>query len=179
MTHINTTSYTPIAWLFSVVLCLFFAPMANAQKLDSTHTAWSVYTIKKNGQKLCYMASAPTGKNGNYSQRDEPYFLVTHINSTTDEVSASSGYRYKNNTKPRIQIDGRKYRLSITQGELAWAKTSKLDKMLVSRMKKGAKMKVTGTSPKGTYSTDTYSLSGFSKAYKKMKSLCKNVSLPQ
>ncbi len=39
-------------------------------------------------------------------------------------------------------------------------------------MKRGSRMMVKGTSQLGTYSIDTYSLSGSTAAYNKMKGLC-------
>jgi invasion protein IalB len=64
--------------------------------------------------------------------------------------------------------------MAIVQGEHAWIRTRQYDRILVEKMKKGSRTKVTGTTPKGTNSIDTYSLSGFTKAYSKMKTLCKN-----
>ena len=57
--------------------------------------------------------------------------------------------------------------------ETAWFKTDQYDKKAINRMKKGHKLVVKGTSQKGTYSVDTYSLSGFTKAYNRINSLCR------
>ena len=100
--------------------------------------------------------------------------MVTAIEHDDLELSVTGGYRYKKNTEPRIEIDRKKFKISLTQGEFAWAKTDRYDRILIDKMKKGMKMKVTGTSIKGTYSIDTYSLKGFTKAYNQIRSLCKN-----
>ena len=47
------------------------------------------------------------------------------------------------------------------------------DLAIVDRMAKGKLMVVKGTSPKGTYAEDHYSLNGFTKARRAMKDLCK------
>jgi invasion protein IalB len=146
---------------------------ANAQELRSTNKNWQVYTVNKDGIDMCYMLSSPIRKKGNYSRRDEPFLMVTHINGNTDEVSATSGYSYRKGVPPRLNVDGEVYRLSTMKGERAWAKYTWVDRQLVDRMKKGVKLTMKGTSIKRTYSLDTFSLSGFTDAYNKMKSLCK------
>ena len=46
----------------------------------------------------------------------------------------------------------------------AWSESSKVDKTLVRKMKKGNKLVVEGTSSPGNVIIDHYSLSGFTKA---------------
>lgn len=151
---------------FFALLCA--ALPAQAQKLSGNFKDWSVFTHGK----LCYIGSSPTAQKGNYSRRGEPYLLVTHRSKNTDEISTSSGYPYKHDKDVVATIDGKTYTL-FTQGELAWAHDEKQDSAMVSAMKRGKKMTIRGTSKKGTWSEDTYSLSGITAAYKKMKSLCK------
>lgn len=149
-----------------------FATTAQAQEFDSTHGDWSVFTVSKGGSKICYMASAPVQNTGNFSNRGEPYALVTHRDANTDEISVSSGFPYKDGSKVRMEIDGSKFEL-FTKDELAWAYDSEQDSRMVKALKKGNRMTVRGTSPRDTYAIDTYSLRGVTAAYNKMKSLCK------
>jgi len=121
---------------------------------------------------LCYAVSYPKKKTGNYSRRGEPYAMVTNINGTDDEFSVTGGYKYKPGTEPRIKIDRKTYKLSLTKGEIAWPKTDKYDRILTRKMRQGMTMKVTGTSIMGTYSIDTYSLKGFTKAHNRIRQLC-------
>lgn len=162
---------TALTGFISTILMLGIAATANAQEFVSTHGDWSVFTINKGGSKVCYMASAPVKNTGNFSKRSDPYALVTSRNASTDEISVSSGYPYKDDTKARIEIDGTKFEM-FTKDELAWAYDTAQDSRMVTAMKKGSRMTVRGTSPKNTYSLDTYSLRGATAAYNKMKSLC-------
>ncbi len=145
---------------------------AHAQQLIDSYTHWKVFTTTQGGNKLCYIASVPVKKTGNYTKRDDPYLLVTHRNSTTDEVSTSSGYSYKKNSDVVANIDKNRHKM-FTKGELAWAYDAAQDKSMIQQMIRGNTMVLKGTSWKGTTSTDTYSLSGFTAAYKRMKSVCK------
>jgi invasion protein IalB len=158
----------------SLVVYIFSIPLkAYSQEFKKSFQDWSVYTAYQSGQKLCYMVSFPTNKTGNYTRRGDPYVMVTSIGGDRDEFSITSGYPYKKGTEPRAVIDGKEYRLSMTEGEFAWFKTEQYDRKAVQKMKKGMKMRIKGTSPKGTYSIDTYSLRGFTAAYNKMHSLCR------
>lgn len=156
----------------AVAAAVFFSGAAHAQQLDSVHKDWNVFTITQQGKKVCYIASAPKDKKGNYNKRGEPYVLVTHLNGKADEASTSSGYPYKSGSEVAFTVDGKGYKL-FTKGELAWAYDSGQDKQIVSAMKAGSKLNVKGTSTKGTYSQDSYSLSGFTAAYNRMKALCR------
>lgn len=154
------------------VITLLSPAALDAQVLDSTHKNWNVFTINQDGKKICYIASLPKSKKGNYKRRDEPYFLVTHRGNKQDEVSTSSGYPYNQKKDVEVTIDGKKYKL-FTKGELAWAPDSKQDNDMVVDMRKGNRMTVKGYSRLGTYSIDTYSLAGVTAAHKRMKALCK------
>ena len=52
------------------------------------------------------------------------------------------------------------------------------DKAMVAEMKRAGKLIVIGTSNKGTRTTDTYSLSGFGKAYEAMAKACPEHAKP-
>ena len=158
--------------LLVVSAALFVFSPAYAQQLDNVYGDWSVFTIKQSNKKVCYIASAPKKKTGNYRKRDEPYVLITHIKGNVDEASTSSGYPYKKGSEVNFSIGRKKYKL-FTKGELAWAYDTAEDATIVKSLKKGMKLMVKGTSLKGTYSNDTYSLKGFTKAYNRMKALCK------
>lgn len=158
--------------LFLLCICVLSPLPSYAQQLHMTSKHWRVFTVQQGGQKLCYIASMPVDQTGNYSKRGEPFAMVTHRSSKMDEVSVSSGYPYKEKSDVSVVVDSEKYAL-FTDGERAWAKDSKTDTMLISSMKKGTSMTARGTSKVGSYSLDTYSLSGFTAAYNKMKSLCR------
>ncbi len=139
-----------------------------AQTYDSSYRDWSVYTYRGS----CYIGSAPIRQAGNYSRRGQPYILVIHRNATLEELNVSSGYPYKKGKEVIATIDNKRYKL-FTEGEIAWAYDSNQDREMVAAMKRGKRMKIRGTSTRGTWSEDEYSLMGFSAAHKRMKSLCR------
>jgi invasion protein IalB len=156
----------------AIALCLFSVGFAAAQQLQQTSGDWRVFTAGEGTARQCYIASVPVKKTGNYSARSEPFVMVTARALAGDEVSVSSGYPYKDGGQVSLTIDARRYDL-FTQGDRGWAYDAEQDKNLVAAMMKGSQMEVKGTSQKGTFSADSYSLSGFTSAMQKMKALCR------
>ena len=99
--------------------------------------------------------------------------LITHrpADKTRDVVSVVAGYSYKADSDVRVDIDGKNHTL-FTHGERAWARDSATDRRLVDAMRSGRKMVVRGTSERGTATTDTYSLSGFTAAHQAITKAC-------
>lgn len=156
---------------FFIVLSLFLTASAQAQTLQGTYGDWKVFTHTENGRKLCYIASTPKKKTGNYTKRGEPFVLVTHRSPVIDEVSVSSGFPYKKGSEVAVAVDKLPHAL-FTEGERAWAYDEKGDAQLVRHMAGGARLVIKGVSEKGTKAEDTYSLDGFTKARRTMKTLC-------
>jgi invasion protein IalB len=134
---------------------------------------WQAVTFAENGNKGCYITSKPTKEEGQYSQRGRVYVLVTHrpADGSFDVVSVVAGYTYGDSSDVTLTIDQTDFAL-FTSKDTAWAPDSATDKQLVEAMKKGNSMVVRGTSSRGTKTTDTYSLSGFTKAYQAIAEAC-------
>lgn len=153
-------------------MCLLsVASPALAQQLVATYESWRVFTVAQEGNTTCYIASTPTKQEGTFSKRGDPYVIVTHKHRSLEEISVSSGYPYKEREDAAITFGQTRYPLFI-KGELAWAYDEAADKNIVKAMIRNNEMQVLGTSWKGTKSTDTYSLRGFTQAHRHMKQLC-------
>ena len=133
---------------------------------------WEAYTATESGSKICYMGSAPKKAEGDYSQRGRTVLLVTHRPKEKEKgvVSVTAGYTYKNGSEVTVNIDGTGFKL-FTSGGHAFADEGK-DATLVGAMIRGSDMVVKGTSSRGTLTTDTYSLSGFTAAWKAIGKAC-------
>lgn len=137
------------------------------------YNEWSAFRFTENGSKACFMASQPTKHEGDYKERGDIYALVTHWPSdrTRDEVSIVIGYKFQKDSAVNLTIGSQKFKL-FTRDDVAWTPNAKEDGRLVKAMIKGAKMVVRGTSWRGTKTKDTYSLKGFTAAYKKINEIC-------
>ncbi len=149
------------------------AAAAEAEFLE-TFGDWNVFTFDDDKGRTCYIASEPVKMEGNYSRRDPPVAMVAKfpIDPPNVQVVIQAGYRYKKNSRVEVDVDGRKFDL-MTHGDSAYEDTPPEDEKLIEAMKKGRTMKVKGTSTKGTWSLDTYSLRGFTKAYRAMLKACR------
>ena len=101
------------------------------------------------------------------------FSIVTHrpSESRRDEVSFIAGYAFKKDSSVEVSIGDEAFKL-FTQGDGAWAPDKEADAALVAAMIKGRGMVVKGISSRGTKTMDTYSLSGFTKAYKAINKAC-------
>ena len=148
---------------------------AAAQAIEriSDHRDWSAFRYKEDGETVCYMASSPKKAEGDYTQRGDIFAIVTHrpASNRVGEVSISAGYTYKDKSSVRLKIGSKSWDL-FTDGSSAWAPTAQEDKAIVTAMRAGSSMVVKGTSSRGTLTTDTYSLLGFSKALGAINSAC-------
>ena len=148
------------------------ASHASTPKEIDKNGAWSAYSYKEDGRLTCYMYSKPTKKEGNYKKRGDPHIMVTRRREA-EEVSVTSGYPYKETAQIKLNIDGRKFEFGVyVKGEHAWSDDVEEDKAVIKAMRLGNKLTVHGTSRKGTYSLDTYSLKGFTKTHKAIVKAC-------
>jgi len=157
--------------------CIFFSWTSTFAAQDvtviGTHGVWTAYMYQEDSAAVCYMASGPTKAEGNYTRRGDIFMLVTHrpAENAFDVVSVVAGYPYKNNSDVSISVGSRIYEL-FTHGERAWARDVATDKAMVQSMIRGNTMIIKGTSSRGTLTTDTYSLRGFTAAHKTISMSC-------
>ena len=121
------------------------------------------------------MASTPKKDEGNYKKRGDIYAVVTHrpADKSYNVVNFVAGYNYKPNSKVVVKIGTTSFNNLFTNLDNAWAPDNFTDKKIIEAMKRGQKMIVEGTSQKGTKTKDTYSLNGFTGAYRAISAKCK------
>ncbi len=148
------------------------AEPASAGLIDN-FADWSAFSEKDNGDTVCWIASQPKKSEGKYSQRGTPYVMVAHRpkEKAIGVVSINAGYTYRKNSRLSVNVGDSTFHL-FTSADTAWAENYKDDTKLVRAMSRGSVMIVKGTSSRGTRTTDTYSLKGFTAAYKAITSAC-------
>ena len=88
------------------------------------------------------------------------------------QVSTIIGYPFKESSTVQLKIDDKNFEL-YTNGDTAWAASTDTEAQIVKAMRVGKALSVTGTSWKGTQTTDSYSLAGLPKALDKIDAACK------
>ena len=163
---------------FSIFIFLLTSLISNkifAQEVSklSQHGQWTAYSYTDDSGPVCYMVSEPRSARGKYTRRGDIFALVTHRpkDNATDVVSIVAGYPYKDNSDVNIRIGSNIFSL-FTHGERAWNRDEESDKKMVRAMIKGTTMEVKGTSSRGTLTTDSYSLNGFTAAHRTITKKC-------
>ena len=135
---------------------------------------WSAFAEGEGKNLACMAVSKPKKAEGDYSRRGDVFAIVTHLpgQNKWNEFSIVAGYNYQPNSNPDVTIGDMKFQL-FTSGSRAWSFSPSEDEKIVKFLKNFMKMKVVGTSSRGTITSDTYSLVGFSKAYQKISEACK------
>ena len=148
---------------------------AQAQEVEylGTERDWHSFQFTENGNRVCYMASQPTREEGNYTRRGDVFALVTHrpAENSRNVVSFITGYTYQPGSEVTVTIGGDSFSL-FTDGDTAWPRDPATDQRVVDAMKRGANMVVNGVSSRGTRTTDTYSLFGFTATHDAISEAC-------
>ena len=147
---------------------------AEAPKVLGEYGDWIAYYYRDKAGPVCYMASTPKKDEGKYAKRGDIYVVVTHRpnEKSFNVVNVNAGYTYKVNSEAEMKIGTQTFSL-FTNGDTAWAMTPEQDESIVAAMKRGSRMIINGTSFRNTKTKDTYSLNGFSSAYKAISNKCK------
>ncbi len=177
MSAMNRTpkSLSAVVCLVTVLVFALAAQPLRAQGIEriGDYGDWSSFQFSEDGNLACYMSSEPKKAKGEYKKRGDVFAIVTHrpAEKRFGEVSIIAGYSYRKDSWAEVKIGRQTFQL-FTQDDGAWAPDTETDEKLVRAMRKGRTMVVTGTSTRGTLTTDTYSLSGFTKASRAIAKAC-------
>ena len=160
--------------ILSILIASTFFPNIAKSKELAKFNDWSAFSEGEGKNLACMAVSKPKKSDGDYSKRGDVFAIVTHLpgQKKWNEFSVVAGYNYKTNSNPEIIIDQKKFQL-FTSGSRAWSFSPSDDEKIIKFLKKSMKMKVIGTSSRGTITTDMFSLRGFSKAFQKINEACK------
>ena len=160
-----------------VILTSFVALIAFAEPVEMlVSKKWGAYRYDNDGSRICFISSVPTKSEGKYDpkNRGDIRVFVSHGpgKAERDVVQVIAGYRYKPQSDVSLTIDGKSFKL-FTIEDRAYAESEEDDKRIITLMKRGSRMTVVGISSRGTKTTDTYSLSGFTKTKAVIDKTCK------
>ena len=172
MHSVKKKTFFIITYFIILSQTCFATNNATLPSLEAVYGEWKVFTVEQDGRNVCYTTSSPKDLSGNHRDDREPYIMVTFFGSVKQEISIASGYFYRPNSIVSVSIDGHQERFIAESDTIAWPIRVGSDKQIIQKMLGGFKVLVFSESSASTYSVDTYSLSGFKKAYAKIKELC-------
>ncbi|MCJ9428101.1 invasion associated locus B family protein [Kordiimonas marina] len=152
------------------------ASAAAGRELLGSYRDWDAIVSKHGNTKVCYMISMPKKSVASRSgaSRGDIYITISHRPAAhvKNEVNVIVGYPLKEGSTMKVRVDGRHQFELFTEGEGAWAYDPKDDTAMVNAMRAGSHLVAYGVSQRGTKTTDTYSLSGFTAAYNAITKAC-------
>jgi hypothetical protein len=165
---------------FSLLITILFLSLTTSVKaedrvIDSSFYRWTVYEIQENelDYKRCYIAAYPVKSDSNHNSRQRPIFMITRFQKDrSEEVSVFGGFEFKLGSEIFLMVDSRLFKMK-TKGNMAWAVTKFEDVKMIETLLDSAVLRVRSNSSLGTYAIDEYSLKGITRAYARMKEICK------
>lgn len=145
--------------------------LAQDQTMVGAFSDWTVWQYMEARNRVCYMTSRPLDKEPRAANRNDVYIHVSHQPGARDVVSVVNGYTFEANAVVTVTVDAAEFKL-FTKDDTAWAYTPQQDGQLARAMAAGARIIVKGKSNRGTETTDTYSLSGFTAAHTALDRAC-------
>jgi hypothetical protein len=133
---------------------------------------WDSMVVTEATGKVCFVQSSPILQAPKSNKRDAKLFIAFRpAEKIIDEVSVTAGYEFNSNTVT-AQSGKNKFKFDIKEQGFGWIADSKVEFRMISRMKKGSRIMITGYNQKGSQTIDHYSLLGFTKAYNATKKAC-------
>jgi invasion protein IalB len=135
--------------------------------------SWSAYLAENKAGKVCYLVGVPEKTEPGSMKRKAVMAMVTHRteDNVSNVVSFDEGYPLNEDDDVIVEIGSDKFPL-FARDDTAWARTAELDKTIVAALTKGKGATVKASPKKGRGTTDTYALSGFSKALELIDKAC-------
>jgi hypothetical protein len=146
---------------------------ADKQAFLGQHGDWYAYRLNEDGARTCYMVSKPARTRGKFKKRGDVVVFITHRpkEGERDVVNFQTGFTLKTNSPVAVTIGDKSFSLFASK-DTAWSREPGDDKAMVTAMIGGSSMDVKTTPARGGAMVDTYSLKGFTAAYRKITQAC-------
>lgn len=152
---------------------------AQTQTRVGSQKDWAIFQAGDGNSKVCWIATKPTRssakRNGKTVEvrRGDIFLMVAFRPSdgAANEVSFLAGYPLQKGSKVKAEVGSDAFDM-FTSGENAWMSGPDKDNEIIAAFRKGSNATVTGTSTRGTTTTDTFSLLGFTAAVDEAQKLC-------
>jgi hypothetical protein len=140
---------------------------------------WSAYSTGSGDTLTCYALSQPKATSPKGAKRGPIYLMVSDWpgRKAKAEPQFVLGYPVKENAAAALAVGSTKFpffaRANGKSDASAWLQSLNDNGRLIDAMGKGVSVVASGVSARGTKTSDTYSLAGFSDALAKIHAVCK------
>lgn len=164
--------------LISGVCALSVTAEAFAQATEPTAVAtfrdWSVFVREDGGEKICFAATEAKDKSPKSANHGDIFFLVASWASgaATNQPSFMAGYELNARPEPTLRIGSDKWEMYTSETE-AFIEAASEEERLIRAMRRGADMRVSALSQRGTATNYVISLRGVSAALDRVAQECR------
>lgn len=140
----------------------------------ATFKDWSVFVHETGTDRICFAAAEASDKAPKTVNHGDIFFLVATWKSgaATNQPSLRVGYNLQEAPAPTIRIGSEKWDMYVADNE-AFIESASAEQSLIAAMRRGADMKISATSGRGTATSYVVSLSGISAALDRAAQACK------
>ena len=160
--------------LFYIAISIIsFPAFAEEVKKIGKFKDWEAMVLVNGSELVCFAQSKPVLQSPKTNPRNARLFVSFRPGEKiSDEISITPGYEFNKQNSITAKSGKNKYNFDIAQEGFAWIAENKIEKKMISTMKKGSRIMISGYNSSGSQTIDHYSLLGFTKAYNEAKKSC-------
>ena len=134
---------------------------------------WSVFVREIEGDKICFAATEAGDKSPKSVNHGDVFFLIATWKSgaASDQPSLMTGYNLRDAPNPTLRVGSDKWDMYVSENE-AFIESGDEEKRLINAMRRGADMRVSAVSNRGTATSYVISLQGVTAALERVKEVC-------
>lgn len=158
-------------------LAAILAPLgaaAQQPEAKATFRDWSVFVREVDGDKICFAAAEASDKSPKSVNHGDVFFLIASWKSgaAKEQPSLMTGYTMNAKPEPTVRIGSDKWEMYTSENE-AFVEAASEEARLIRAMRKGADMRISAVSQRGTATSYVISLRGVSAALDRAAAECR------
>lgn len=161
--------------VIAVLAGVLASPAARAEepKAIATYSDWSVFVREGGGEKICFAATEAKDKSPKSVNHGDIFFLIATwlSGAAKEQPSLMTGYALKSKPEPALRIGSDKWEMYTSENE-AFIEAAAEEQRLIRAMRRGADMRVSAVSQRGTATSYIISLRGVTAALDRVEREC-------
>jgi invasion protein IalB len=163
-----------LGWVLGAAGALVSTAALAEPQAVATFKDWSVFVHETGTDRICFAAAEASDKSPKSVNHGDIFFLVATWKSgaAANQPSFRTGYNLQEAPAPTVRIGNEKWDMYVSDNE-AFIESASSEQGLVAAMRRGADMKISAMSSRGTATSYVVSLSGISAALDRAQQACK------
>ncbi|MEO1706191.1 MAG: invasion associated locus B family protein [Pseudomonadota bacterium] len=160
--------------LVAMTLLAVSPAAAQTPRAVATFGDWGVFEKVTGDDKICFAATEAKSKQPSNVKHGDVFFLVATWKSgaAINQPSLMTGYNLRAAPEPKLRVGSDSWELYASENE-AFVESDADERRLVTAMRRGATMRVSAMSERGTATSYAISLSGVTAALRRVEEACR------